>query len=122
MCVCSVLTERDYSPLSHPVTFALSLHEVLILSFTQEKHHNQVGGLRWFPCGAVFNSCAVCFKRQLRYCCLKGGCLVWHLLTPSILATGHVSKLDSETLRLSEKQDAENRTHLKMILFIRSSK
>lgn len=45
MCVCSVLTERDYSPLSHPVTFALSLHEVLILSFTQEKHHNQVGGL-----------------------------------------------------------------------------
>lgn len=45
MCVCSVLTEQDYSPLSHPVTFALSLHKVLIFSFTQEKDHNQVGGL-----------------------------------------------------------------------------
>lgn len=37
MCVRSVLTEQDYSPRSHPVTFALSLHKVLIFPFIQEK-------------------------------------------------------------------------------------
>lgn len=37
MCVRYVLTEQDYSPLSHPVTFALSLHKVLMFPFIQEK-------------------------------------------------------------------------------------